>query len=126
MKKIKITYWIFTALLAVLLLMSSIPDIICVPDAVTMVSTHLGYPVYIIRFLGVAKLLAAIAILYPGFPRLKEWAYAGFFFDLTGALYSAICVGDPIGKTIIGFIICYAILFGSYIFYHKKSKAALV
>jgi hypothetical protein len=121
MKKIKTTYWIFTGLLAAFILLSAIPDILCVPDAIAIVTTHLGYPIYIIRFLGVAKLLAAIAILFPGYPRLKEWAYAGFFFDLTGALYSSVEVGDPFTKWLPIFI-AYFVLFSSYIYYHKKKK----
>ncbi len=77
MKKTKTIYWIFTGLFAGIMMLSAIPDIIKVPDAVQMVSTHLGYPVYFLPFIGVAKLLGAIAILIPGYPRIKEWAYAG-------------------------------------------------
>jgi len=122
MKKTKILYWIFTGLLAALMLFSSIPDILVVPDAVKIVTDHLGYPKYIIAFLGVAKLLGVIAILVPGFPRLKEWAYAGFVFDLAGAMYSSIAVGDPVSSWIF-FLIFFALIACSYIFYHKKQKA---
>lgn len=55
---------------------------------------HLGYPVYFATIMGVWKLLGAIAIVVPGMPRLKEWAYAGFFFDLTGAAATRAFVGD--------------------------------
>jgi hypothetical protein len=55
---------------------------------------HLGYPPYFATILGVWKLLGAIAIVVPGFPRLKEWAYAGFFFELTGAAATRMFVGD--------------------------------
>ena len=123
MKKIKIFYWIFTGLLGVMMLFSSIPDLLIIPQAVEIISTHLGYPRYLIPFLGVAKLLGVIAILVPGFPRLKEWAYAGFVFDLIGAMYSHIAVGDPLSAwapIFIGFFI----IAGSYIFYHKKLKTA--
>ena len=122
MKKTKIWYWIFTGLLAALMLFSSIPDIMVVPDAIKIVTDHLGYPKYIIAFLGVAKLLGVIAILVPGFSRLKEWAYAGFVFDLTGAMYSSIAVGDPASSWIF-FIVFFGLIAGSYIFYHKKQKA---
>ena len=124
MKRTKILYWVFTGLLGALMLMSSIPDIISSPEAVEIVTHHLGYPAYFIPFIGVAKLLGVIAILAPGFPRLKEWAYAGFVFDLTAAVYSSIRVGDPVSQwapIIIGFVIIAL----SYIFYHKKQKAAL-
>jgi len=54
----------------------------------------LGYPTYFFAILGFWKVLGAIAILVPRFPRLKEWAYAGIFFDLTGATASVVAVGD--------------------------------
>jgi uncharacterized membrane protein YphA (DoxX/SURF4 family) len=58
---------------------------------------HLGYPAYFATILGVWKVLGAIAIVVPGIPRVKEWAYAGFFFDLTGAAATRAFVGDGIG-----------------------------
>jgi uncharacterized membrane protein YphA (DoxX/SURF4 family) len=61
------------------------------------VLTQLGYPTYVLDILGLWKVLGAIAVLIPGFPRLKEWAYAGFVFDLTGAAASQAFAGtDPI------------------------------
>jgi uncharacterized membrane protein YphA (DoxX/SURF4 family) len=121
MKKIKIAYWIFTILLSALMIAGSIPDIMSHPDAVTLFK-HLGYPLYLLPFLGVAKILGITAILVPGFPRLKEWAYAGLFFDITGAFYSGICVGDPPGM-LASFLIGYILIFGSYICYHKLKRA---
>jgi uncharacterized membrane protein YphA (DoxX/SURF4 family) len=56
--------------------------------------SHLGYPAYFASILGAWKVLGAIAIVVPRFPRLKEWAYAGFFFDLTAAAVSRAAVGD--------------------------------
>src|SRR5206468_8172530 len=94
MKKITVLYWVFTGLLSALMLLGAIPDLMSVPDAVTLFN-HLGYPAYLLPFLGVAKILGVIAILVPGFPRIKEWAYAGFVFDLAGAMYSSIAVHDP-------------------------------
>src|SRR4029079_3672605 len=116
MKKTKIIYWIVTIIFSALMLMASIPDIICGPDAITFMHTHLGYPVYFIPFLGVMKTLGVIAILIPGFPRIKEWAYAGLLFDLVGAVYSILMVGDPSGGWMMMFI---WIGFGvaSYIYY---------
>ncbi|MGO4499078.1 DoxX family protein [Paenibacillus sp. 2RAB27] len=58
--------------------------------------TGLGYPEYILTILGFWKLMAVIAILIPRFPRLKEWAYAGFFFELSGAAASHILNGDSL------------------------------
>lgn len=122
MKRNTLIYWIFTGPLAALMLVGSIPDIMSVPDAVELFD-HLGYPHYLLPFLGIAKLLGVAAILIPGFPRIKEWAYAGLVFDLGGAMYSSISVGDPAGSwlpVIIGFLF----IAGSYVFYHKRSKAA--
>ncbi len=84
MKKNKALYWTITGLFLAFMLFSAVPDILVVPDAVTFM-VHLGYPKYFIPFIGVAKLLGVIAILVPGFPRIKEWAYAGLCFDLIGA-----------------------------------------
>ncbi|MFC0182458.1 DoxX-like family protein [Pseudarcicella hirudinis] len=123
MKKTKIIYWIFTGFLALLMLFSGISNIMVTPESVT-VFKHLGYPVYLIPFLGVAKTLGSLAIVVPGFARLKEWAYAGFVFDLAGAMYSGFSVGDPVSGWLpisVGFIIIAV----SYIFYHRKQKEAV-
>jgi hypothetical protein len=76
MKKTKIIYWIFTSLFVMLMLASAIPDIFSVPVAVEGFK-KMGYPVYLLPFLGVAKFLGVVAILVPGYARIKEWAYAG-------------------------------------------------
>ena len=121
MKKTKIIYWIFTGLLAALMLVSSIPDIMSVPDAIKIVHEHLGYPIYFIPFIGVAKSLGVVAIVVPGLPRIKEWAYAGFVFDLAGAMYSSIAVGDPASDWMFLFI-GFILIGCSYYFHHKKLK----
>src|SRR5262245_7834804 len=94
MKRGKRLYWIVTGLMAAFMLMASIPDILRIPQAVDLFR-HLGYPTYLLPFLGIAKTLGVIAILAPGVLWLKEWAYAGLIFDLIGALYSHLAVGDP-------------------------------
>ncbi|MBA3683369.1 MAG: DoxX family protein, partial [Bacteroidetes bacterium] len=76
--------------------MSAIPDIMVMQLAVDGFA-EMGLPKYLVPFLGVAKALGVIAILVPGFPRLKEWAYAGLMFDLIGAIYGIICIGKPAG-----------------------------
>lgn len=117
MKKTKTLYWVFTGLFAAAMLFSAVPDILVSPDAVKIV-TGLGYPHYFIFFIGIAKLLGCIAILIPGYPRIKEWAYAGLFFDLIGATYSAITVAgfDP---QMLGMLIFYGLGILSYIYYQK-------
>jgi hypothetical protein len=66
---------------------------------------HLGYPPFFLTFLGVSKILAAITIVAPGFPRLKEWAYAGMMFDIIGAATSRAVMGDPAVTVVIPFVI---------------------
>jgi len=120
MKKTKITYWIVTGIFAAFMLFSAIPDILVVQNAVTII-TGLGYPRYIIPFLGVAKLLGSIAILIPGFKRLKEWAYAGLFFDLIGATYSGIAMGG-FQLPMLFMVLPLGFLFASYFLWHKINK----
>ena len=121
MKKTKILYWIFTGLFTAFMAFSAIPDAISTKEAVAFV-TGLGYPAYIIPFLGIAKLLGVVALLAPGFPRIKEWAYAGFVFDLTGAAYS-VFRSDPSGYGWLFMFLPLMALAASYIFYHKKLAA---
>jgi hypothetical protein len=120
MKKTNIFYWIFTGLFGFLMFFSAIPDILSSPVAIEGMHKGLGYPVYFVPFIGVAKALGVIAILVPGFPRLKEWAYAGLFFDLIGATYSIIAVGNIQG---VGFMVLpLALAVTSYLFYTKRRK----
>lgn len=94
MKRSKYLYWSVTGLMAAFMLMASIPDLFTLPPAVA-IFMHLGYPTYLLLFLGTAKVLGVVAILVPTLPRVTEWAYAGLVFDLLGALYSHLSVGDP-------------------------------
>ena len=121
MKKTKTIYWIVTGLFCAFMLFSAIPDIMVTPEAVTFI-TSLGYPKYFIPFIGVAKLLGVIAVLVPGFPIVKEWAYAGLFFDLLGATYSWLSTGgyDP---RILFMILPISFLFISHFLYHKMLGA---
>ncbi|PWT74833.1 MAG: DoxX-like family protein [Bacteroidetes bacterium] len=121
MKNAKVFYWIFTILIAALMLFSAIPNILVTDQAVQFLSTHLGFPKYFIFFIGLAKLLGVIVILIPGFPRLKEWAYAGLSYDLIGAIWSSRSVGDPIGGTMF-IVVALIVLLLSYYFYHKKNQ----
>ena len=118
MKKIKIAYWIFTSLFAFMMLGSAIPDIFSVPVAVEGFK-QMGYPVYLLPFLGIAKLLGVVAILIPGYTRLKEWAYAGLVFDLIGATFSIYASGQSVGSW-LPMILPLTLAATSYYFYHKK------
>ena len=107
-------YWVITGLMAALMLMASIPDVLRQTQAIE-VFAHLGYPAYLLPFLGTAKILGVIAVLVTGAGRLKEWAYAGLVFDIIGALYSHLSVGDPVsvwGFAVVGLVL----VGGSYLF----------
>lgn len=124
MKKLNVLYWIFTSLFAAMMLMSAIPDIFMDPVAIKGMHEDLGYPLYFVPFIGVAKLLGSIAILIPGFHRIKEWAYAGLFFDLIGATFSIIAAGGTIAQ--YGFMVLpLALGTIAYVFYHKRKAAQL-
>jgi hypothetical protein len=123
MKKTKILYWIFTILFMVLMLISAISSFFPNPQSIAMMK-HLGYPYSVLTLLSVAKILGIIAILVPGFPRLKEWAYAGFSFDLIGAVFAGLAAGDPLLQwmpVLIGIIF----VFISYYLYHRIKNPAL-
>jgi uncharacterized membrane protein YphA (DoxX/SURF4 family) len=92
-KRNKIIYWIATIWLALGMLSTGIVQLIKMKEEVDMM-THLGYPSYLLTILGIWKLLGVITILIPRFPILKEWAYAGFFFAMSGAIFSHLAVGD--------------------------------
>jgi hypothetical protein len=95
-----IGYWTTTAIISVELLAGGTADLVrggavlVAGQPVVDVLAHLGYPAYLLNILGVWKLLGAMALLAPGLPRLKEWAYAGTVFELTGALASSVANGD--------------------------------
>jgi MYXO-CTERM domain-containing protein len=95
----KIGYWVATGLVAFAFVTGGGVDLSGSPQVLEGM-THLGYPPYFATILGVWKVLGAVALLAPRFPRLKEWAYAGMFFDLTGAACSHAASGDPAGKVI--------------------------
>ena len=101
-KRNKVIYWISTIWLAVGMLSTGALQLFKVkaegalaPPGIYGI-THLGYPIYFLTILGVWKILGVVAVLIPKFPLLKEWAYAGFFFVMSGAILSHIAVGDPI------------------------------
>jgi len=99
-KRNTVIYWIATALLSFGMLGSGIAQIFQLKDMVDLI-THVGYPLYLMYIIGVWKILGVIVILLPNFKLLKEWAYAGFFFLMTGALLSHLFMGDG-GSAIFG------------------------
>lgn len=99
-KRNKIIYWIATIWLALGMVSTGIVQLLKQkegPGAVESM-TQLGYPMYLLIMIGVWKVLGVIAVLIPKYPLLKEWAYAGFFFVMSGAIVSHIAVGDPVSE----------------------------
>jgi len=92
-KSKNVTYWITTGLIAFFIGSGGLAQIVLFRANPHGVVPQLGYPLYFFAILGAWKALGAIAILVPRYPRLKEWAYAGIFFDLTGAALSCAAVG---------------------------------
>ncbi len=94
----KIIYWIATAWLALGMVATGAVQLFKGKEGqggADMI-THLGYPVYLLTLLGIWKILGVVAVLIPKFPLLKEWAYAGFFFVMSGAIVSHIAIGDSL------------------------------
>ncbi|MCW3071292.1 MAG: hypothetical protein JWO44_1182 [Bacteroidetes bacterium] len=92
-KRNKIIYWIATAWLSLGMVSSGMVQLLKVKEEADMF-THLGYPLYFLTILGVWKMLGVIAVLIPKFPLVKEWAYAGFFFAMSGAVFSHLAAED--------------------------------
>jgi hypothetical protein len=88
-----IAYWAFTVVVAFELAAGALWDLLRI-EFVRVVLVHLGYPLYLLIILGVWRIPGALTLLVPGFPRLKEWAYAGAFFDYTGAAASHVLAGS--------------------------------
>jgi hypothetical protein len=123
MKKINVLYWIFTGLFAAAMVFSSIGNVMVDENSVQLISGMLHFPEYMIPFLGVAKLIGVIGILVPGLPRwIKEWSYAGLFFDLIGATY-AIISSFGIHANQAGMLMFFIPGILSYYYFHKKYDA---
>ncbi|MBK9288818.1 MAG: DoxX family protein [Flavobacteriales bacterium] len=124
MKKITIAYWIVNGLLAAFMIFSSLDNVVTGEQSVAFIHDKMGYPVYFIPWIGVAKILGAIAILLPMLPaRVKEWAYFGFFMDLSTAIYSFIALREHVSGYAPMFIFV-GVLIAAYILHHKRLKAA--
>ena len=125
LKTTNILYWVFTILFAGLMIFSAIPNILLDETTMEIFVKGLGYPAYFIQLLGIGKALGSIAILIPGLNKtVKEWAYAGLFFDLIGATYSGIAASKGnVDPAMVGMLIWIVPGILSYIFWKKKMKA---
>jgi len=92
-KRNKIIYWVATIWLSLGMVSTGGVQLFKVKEEVDMFN-QLGYPAYLLTILGVWKMLGVVAVLIPKFPLLKEWAYAGFFFAMSGAIFSHLAIGD--------------------------------
>ena len=130
-KRSKIIYWIATLWLALGMLSTGALQLFKVraegavaPPGVYGI-THLGYPVYFLTILGVWKILGVVALLIPKFPLVKEWAYAGFFFAMSGAIFSHIASGSP-GNAIFPSLLLLILTVVSWYFRPADRKLILV
>ncbi len=130
-KRNKIIYWIATVWLSLGMLATGIQQLLKVqsegavaPPGVYGIK-ELGYPVYFLTILGVWKILGVIALLIPKFPLLKEWAYAGFFFLTTGAIFSHFATGNSVNE-IFPSLLLLALTVVSWYFRPANRKLVLV
>ena len=119
-KTINILYWVFTILFAALMIFSSYGSIMVDEGSRKLIHDQLGYPLYFIPFSGWAKLIGSIIILIPGLLTIKEWAYAGLFFDLIAAVYSGIALAGTVDPMMSFMLIWFVPGILSYIFWKKK------
>ena len=116
-RTLRVLYWVVTLLFVVPQLWSAVQMLTEAPR-MTATIIGLGYPVYVMKILGVAKILGAAAILYGRFPLLKEWAYAGFTFDVVGAFCSHVGAGDPIYIALVP-LVFFAAQLASYLLWKR-------
>jgi len=122
-KSTNILYWVFTVIFAVLMIFSAVGGIQPSQQSIQILHDGLGYPIYFIQFISVAKLIGSIAIVIPGLNKtVKEWAYAGLFFDLAGAVYSGVASSGKFDPMMISLLIWIVPGILSYYFWHKKMK----
>lgn len=119
MKTFKIIYWTSTVLFACLFTTTGTLYLLHSPTFVKR-ATDLYYPEYILNIIGLAKILGAITLVLPRFPRLKEWAYAGFAFDFIGAIWSHFYV-QGLGEYAL-ILVPFSVLMTSYFSFHRLQR----
>jgi hypothetical protein len=123
-KRNKIIYWIATIWLALGMLSTGIVQLLKMKEEVDMM-VHLGYPAYFLTIIGIWKMLGVVAVLIPKYPLLKEWAYAGFFFAMSGAVFSHLACGDA-AKELFGPILLIILTVVSWYFRPANRKIVSV
>jgi len=119
-----IVYWISTIVFSALMIFSAAGGLQPSQQSIQVIHDGLGYPIYFIQFISVAKLIGVIVILVPGSGRIKDWAYAGLFFDLAGAVYSGIAASPRFDPLILTMLIWIVPGIVSYYCWRKKIKHA--
>ena len=122
LKATNLIYWVSTIIFAALMIFSAAGGLQPSPQAIQIIHDGLGYPIYFIQFISIAKLLGAIIILIPGLRSIKEWAYAGLFFDLAGAVYSGVASTGKFDLMMLTMLIWIVPGILSYYFWHKKIR----
>lgn len=122
MKTIKISYWITTGIVSVMMLFSAFMYL--TNKEMAQGFQHLGFPDYFRVELAIAKIIGVIVLLAPLSSRVKEWAYAGFIICFISAFIAHTASGDPVSAK-IGPVVFLALLVTSYVLYHKMAKVAV-
>jgi len=115
-KRDKIIYWISTLWLALGMVSTGVVQLLKMKEGAGGVDsiTQLGYPLYFLTILGVWKMLGAVAVLIPKFPLVKEWAYAGFFFAMSGAILSHVASGASVTEMFPSLLLLFLTLVSWY------------
>lgn len=120
----KITYWVSTTFLSFGMLAGGIQQMLQT-GGYNEIVTQLGYPLYLLSILGTWKILGVIAILIPKKPLLKEWAYAGFFFVMSGATISHLAIGQAITEALPSIILLLVTITSWYFRPHNRKVIEL-
>jgi DoxX-like family len=121
MRTMKVIYWTSTTVFALTFAFTGSLYLVHSPQMATKLAL-LGYPPYLLAILGTAKILGSIALVFPKYPRLKEWAYAGFVFDFFGAIWSHLAV-QGIGRAAAVVLVPLMILAASYVSYRRLQES---
>lgn len=121
MKTNQILYWVFTFLFAGFMGFSSMGGVEPSAQAVDLIHKQLGFPIYFIQFISVAKIIGALVLLIPGFPKIKEWVYAGMCFDLVGAFYSINASAGKFEPSSMFILVILLVGAASYYFWNKRA-----
>ncbi|TZF84477.1 DoxX family protein [Pedobacter sp. BS3] len=123
MKRIKTIYWVFTIIFAIMMLLDGYGGV-TQQEAGKEAFRQLGYPIYLLSFIGITKILGAAALVQPMWPRLKEWAFAGFAFSFIGAAVSWACSNGPVGFIIFPLVML-TLLIVWYVLWKKYERVRI-